>query len=71
MVIASPSRRIRKSFASAADFATLAMPIVSNAWPIGGIGPPGRRLFCTQRVSSSVVPVHPGISPTPASTRPM
>ncbi len=71
MVMPSPGRRNRRSFASSADFATVAMPIVSNVLITGGIGPPGRFLFAVQRSSISLQPPQPGTMPTPVSTRPV
>ncbi len=70
MVMPSVSRRMSISLASAADLATWAVEIISNALAMAGIGPPGRFLLTVQRVTSSLQPPQPGSTPTPTSTSP-
>src|SRR5947209_14149423 len=70
----SSSRRNPNCFASAADVATFASAIVSNARLTNGNGsasetPAG--IESSARTSISFVPPPAGIKPTPTSTRPM
>ncbi|MNC97358.1 hypothetical protein D3C83_149920 [compost metagenome] len=71
MVTPSAARRMSISRASAADFATCAVEIISNALPIGGIGPLPGFFAAAQRATNSLHPPQAGSTPTPTSTRPV
>ena len=70
MVMPSLERKIPISFASTADLATCAVPIISKALATAGMGPLGNFGSFFRRNSISLQPPQPGITPTPTSTKP-